>query len=80
MALINPQVKEETTRVNYKIPLEVATAISELAEFLQSDLDYVVAEAFRAAIKSDRKFQEWRSGRSTPVPTTNGGAPRRSVK
>lgn len=60
------QIKPIRERVEAKLERGLITQLERYCEYLESDRDYVIAQALTMAFRKDKDFAEWQ--RSHPVP------------
>lgn len=67
------QIKPLHQRVEAKLERGLITQLERYCEYLESDRDYVIAEALTMAFRKDKGFAEWQ--RHHPVPETSSEGP-----
>jgi hypothetical protein len=63
---IPKQIKPIRERVEVKLDRELITELEQYCEYLESDREYVIAQALSVAFRKDKGFAEWQ--RSHPMP------------
>jgi hypothetical protein len=66
---IPKQIRRIRERVEAKLDRELITELEQYCEYLESDRDYVIAEALSVAFRKDKAFAEWQ--RNHPRPQTS---------
>jgi hypothetical protein len=59
MSYIPKQVKPVRERVEAKLERELIRQLELYSEYLDSDRDYVIAQALEIAFQKDKAFAEW---------------------
>ena len=59
MSYIPKQVKRERERVEAKLDRELIRQLELYCRYLESDRDYVIAQALYIAFKKDKGFADW---------------------
>lgn len=59
MSYIPKQTKVAKERVEVKLDTGLVKKLERYSEYLQSDRDYVVAQALEIAFRKDKEFTEW---------------------
>jgi hypothetical protein len=62
---IPKQIKPVRERVEAKLEQELIEELEEYCEYLDSDRDYVIAQALRVVFRKDKGFAEWRENYAT---------------
>jgi hypothetical protein len=62
---IPKQIKPVRERVEAKLEQDLIRELEEYCQYLDSDRDYVIAQALRVAFRKDKGFAEWRENRAT---------------
>jgi predicted transcriptional regulator len=57
---IPKQIKPVRERVEAKLDQDLIRELEEYCQYLDSDRDYVIAQALRVAFRKDKGFAEWR--------------------
>ena len=68
------QVKPIRERVEVKLDRELVVELERYCEYLESDRDYVIAQALSVAFRKDRGFAEWLVTRPAPKPVSGSEA------
>jgi hypothetical protein len=63
---IPKQIRRVRERVEAKLDLELIAVLQQYCEYLESDRDYVIAQALTLAFRKDKGFAEWQ--KSHPLP------------
>ncbi len=58
---IPKQLKPTRERIEAKLEAELVRTLERYCEYLESDRDYVVAQALELVFRKDRGFAEWRA-------------------
>ena len=64
---ITKQVKPIRERVEAKLDREVTRELERYCEYLESDRDYVIAQALVVAFRKDKGFREWLLSHPRPL-------------
>jgi len=74
MSYIPKQLKQTRERIEAKLDQELIQELEEYCRYLESDRDYVIAQALKIAFRKDKAFSEWRirSGSIQPGPAQSG--------
>lgn len=59
MSYIPKQIKRERDRVEAKLDRELIAQLEEYCRYLESDRDYVIAQALSIAFAKDKGFAAW---------------------
>lgn len=62
---IPKQIKPVRERVEAKLEKELIKELEEYCQYLDSERDYVIAQALRVVFRKDKGFAEWRENRAT---------------
>ena len=76
---IPKQIRRIRERVEAKLDRELITELEQYCEYLESDRDYVIAEALSVAFRKDKSFAEWQRNHprsQTSSASTDDAAPR----
>lgn len=76
MTYIPKQTRITKERVEVKLDVTLVRTLERYCEYLDSDRDYVIAQALGIAFRKDRAFTEWLEGTGEAVPradTATGG-------
>ena len=68
------QIKPVRERVEVKLDRELIVELERYCEYLESDRDYVIAQALSVAFRKDRGFTEWLVTRPAPKPASGSEA------
>lgn len=68
MTYIPRQVKRERERIETKLDRELIQKLESYCQYLESDRDYVIAQALEIAFHKDKGFDEWLKKRPTSSP------------
>ena len=63
MTYIPKQTKLTKERIEAKLETGLVEELTLYCEYLESDRDYVVAQALEIAFRKDKAFAEWRKSR-----------------
>ena len=63
MSYMPKQVKPDRERVEVKLERELIRRLEQYCQFLESDRDYVIAQALEIAFQKDKGFAEWLNSR-----------------
>ena len=69
---IPKQVKPIRERIEVKFDRELVARLDQYCEYLESDRDYVIAQALTVAFRKDKSFAEWQQ--THPVPQAGSEA------
>jgi hypothetical protein len=64
---INKQIKPIRERVETKLDRELINELERYCEYLESDRDYVIAQALAVAFRKDKGFREWLLNHPRPL-------------
>ncbi len=64
MSYIPKQTKVTKERVEAKLETALIEELNQYCEYLESDRDYVIAQALEVAFRKDKDFRQWRETRS----------------
>jgi hypothetical protein len=64
------QIKPIRERVEAKLDLDLITQLERYCEYLESDRDYVIAQALAVAFRKDKGFAEWQQNHPRPQAST----------
>ena len=67
------QMKPIRERVEAKLDRELITQLERYCEYLESDRDYVIAQALAIAFRKDKAFRAWLLKHPVPLATTQAG-------
>lgn len=77
---IPKQIRPIRERVEAKLDRDLITELEQYCEYLESDRDYVIAQALSVAFRKDKGFAEWLRNHPRPEPlseaTGDGTRPR----
>lgn len=59
MSYIPKQLKQVRERVEMKLDRELVVKLERYCQYLDSDRDYVIAQALEIAFSKDKDFAEW---------------------
>ena len=65
MSYIPKQIKKERERIETKLDREVIERLEQYCRYLESDKDYVIAQALAIAFQKDKGFAEWLKNQPT---------------
>ena len=63
---IPKQIRPIRERVEAKLDRELIAELEQYCEYLESDRDYVIAQALSVAFRKDKDFAEWQRNHSRP--------------
>ncbi len=63
---IPKQIKPIRERIEAKLDRELIAELEQYCQYLESDRDYVIAQALSVAFRKDKGFAEWQ--RNHPMP------------
>jgi len=66
------QIKPIRERVEAKLARDLITQLERYCEYLESDRDYVIAQALAVAFRKDKGFAEWQRNHPVPEPSSEG--------
>jgi hypothetical protein len=69
---INKQIKPIRERVEAKLDRDLIRELERYCEYLESDRDYVIAQALAAAFRKDKGFREWLLSHPRPLSGPQG--------
>lgn len=69
---ITKQVKPIRERVEAKLDRELIRELELYSEYLESDRDYVIAQALAVAFRKDKGFREWLLSHPRPLSGPKG--------
>jgi hypothetical protein len=69
---IPKQIKRIRERLEAKLDRELIAELDRYCEYLESDRDYVVAQALSMAFRKDKGFAEWQRNHPMPQPAAEG--------
>jgi hypothetical protein len=64
---IPKQVKPVRERIEAKLDRELVLELEQFCEYLESDRDYVVAQALRVVFRKDKGFLTWKQTHPTSM-------------
>ena len=70
---IDKQIKPIRERVEAKLDRELITQLERYCEYLESDRDYVIAQALAIAFRKDKGFRAWLLKHPVPLVTPQAG-------
>jgi hypothetical protein len=70
---IHKQIKLSRERVEVKLERELITQLERYCEYLESDRDYVIAQALAIAFRKDKGFRAWLLKNPAPLATPQVG-------
>jgi hypothetical protein len=56
---IPKQIKPVRERIEAKLDRELIVGLEQYCQYLESDRDYIIAQALRVAFRKDKGFTEW---------------------
>jgi hypothetical protein len=62
------QIRPIRERVEAKLDRELIAELEQYCEYLESDRDYVIAQALSVAFRKDKGFAEWQRNHPRPEP------------
>jgi hypothetical protein len=65
---IPKQIKPVRERVEAKLDREVILELEQYCQYLESDRDYVIAQALSRAFRKDKGFTDWKAAHPTVAP------------
>ena len=65
---IPKQIRPIRERVEAKLDRELIAELEQYCEYLDSDSDYVIAQALSVAFRKDKGFAEWLRNHPRPEP------------
>ena len=69
--VIKPQPKVHFEQINFKIDTETLEKLRGYAEFINSELGYIIREALKYLFETDSTFQEFFSSRTKSESATH---------
>ena len=69
---IPKQIKRIRERVEAKLDRELIVELEQYCEYLESDRDYVIAQALSVAFRKDKGFAEWQKNHPMPQAPSEG--------
>jgi hypothetical protein len=76
---MSKQMKPIRERVEAKLDRELITQLERYCEYLESDRDYVIAQALAIAFRKDKAFRAWLLKHPAPPATPKAGDASTSV-
>ena len=73
MSYIPKQIKRERERVEAKLDRELIAQLEQYCRYLDSDRDYVIAQALVIAFQKDKDFAEWLKNQPLELPEKTTG-------
>ena len=70
---ITKQMKPIRERIEAKLDRELITQLERYCEYLESDRDYVIAQALAIAFRKDTGFRAWLLEHPVPLATPEAG-------
>ena len=77
---INKQIKPIRERVEAKLDRELINELERYCEYLESDRDYIIAQALAVAFRKDKGFREWLLSHPRPLSRPQGETIRATPK
>lgn len=68
MSYIPKQIKHERDRVEAKLDRDLIAQLEQYCRYLESDRDYVIAQALSIAFQKDKEFAEWLKNQPDEIP------------
>jgi len=68
------QMKPVRERVEAKLERELVLELEQYCEYLESDRDYVIAQALSVVFRKDKAFAEWQQAHPMPPAGSEAGA------
>jgi hypothetical protein len=65
---IPKQIRPIRERVEAKLDRELVAELEQYCTYLESDRDYVIAQALSVAFRKDKGFAEWQRNHPRPEP------------
>ena len=65
---ITKQIKPIRERVEAKLDRELILELEQYCQYLDSDRDYIIAQALSVAFRKDKGFAEWQKTQPLPQP------------
>jgi len=65
---IPKQTRPVRERIEAKLDRELIVELQQYCEYLESDRDYVIAQALSVAFPKDKGFAEWQRNHAMPQP------------
>jgi hypothetical protein len=69
---IPKQIKPIRERVEAKLDRELIVELEQFCQYLESDRDYIIAQALRVAFRKDKGFAEWQQIHPLQQPGIDG--------
>jgi hypothetical protein len=63
---IPKQIKPVRERIEAKLDRELVLELEQFCEYLESDRDYVVAQALSVVFRKDKGFSAWKESHAIP--------------
>ena len=70
---ITKQMKPIRERIEAKLDRELITQLERYCEYLESDRDYVIAQALAIAFRKDKAFRAWLLKHPVPLASPEAG-------
>ena len=68
---IPKQIRPIRERVEAKLDRELIAELEQYCEYLESDRDYVIAQALSVAFRKDKDFADWQRTHPRPEPVSD---------
>ena len=69
---IPKQMRPIRERIEAKLDRELIVELERYCQYLESDRDYVIAQALSVAFRKDKGFAEWQRSHPMPEPSSEG--------